>query len=468
MNKYFYSLVIFLILSLSAFSQRSSYFKRVFVDAEYYLLYEDYQDALPLYLEIYNLQPNNANINYRIGICYLNIPNQKHKSIPFFERAIKDITDNYREGYFTERQAPKTAFLYYGQALRINGDFAKSNQAFITYRSMLSDSDAHEISIVKKEMESVKYAKELMENPVSVKFTSVGRYVNSRFSEIFPVVSADNITMIYTSAQQFYYAIMMSTKSDDNWKHPINITSQLFADGAIRTVGLSSDGRTLLLARNDNDVYNLYISQYDTTKKSWGMMSRLPKEINSKSWENYGAFSPTGDTLYFSSNRSGGQGGFDLYFSVKTASGWSEAIALGDAINTPYDEISPTLSHDGKKLFFASKGYTTMGGFDIFVSYRRNGKWTKPINLGYPINTTDDDIFFFPICDGTKGYISRALSESFGENDIYFVEFNKNVNSKNIEDDFNGEKNPTIPITQGQSNQQANSRRDQNGLIVLP
>jgi len=197
----------------------------------------------------------------------------------------------------------------------------------------------------------------------------------------------------------------------------------MFADGPIATVGLSSDGKTLLLTRNDNDIYNLYTSSFDSTSNSWSPITKLPREINTRSWENFASFSPTGDTIFFSSNRSGGFGGFDIYMSTKTASGWSSAKNLGESINTPFDEIAPTMSHDGKKLFFSSKGHPTMGGFDIYVSQLQNGKFSKPTNLGYPLNTTDDDVFFFPIGDGSSGYISRMLNKDFGEEDIYFIEF---------------------------------------------
>ncbi len=465
MNRVCIWLFLLLSISVTVSAQRTAYFKRVFVDAEYYLLYEDYRDALRLYLELNEAFPDNSNVSYRIGLCYLNIPNQKDRAIPFLQEAIKNVTDSYKEGYFTEQKAPKEAFLQYGIALRIGNDFEKAIQAFNTYRSMLKENETQEMVIVKREIEAVYFAQQMIENPANVKFTSTGRYINTRFPEINPVVCSNNKTMIYTSVQQFYNAIMVSTMEGDTWMHPININSQLFADGAIRTVGLSANGRSLLLARNDNDIFNLYISNFDTLKNTWSPIVRLPKEINTRNWENYASFSPTGDTIIFSSNRPTGKGGFDIFMSTKTATGWTEAVNLGDIINTPFDEIAPVVSHDGKKLYFASKGHSTMGGFDIFVSILRNGVWTKPVNLGYPINTTDDDVFYYPVGDGYKGYISRFLPQNFGENDIYLVEYE--IASKQNEE-INGLKPPVTPITQGKPNPQANLKINGKNSLSNP
>ncbi|NHB70385.1 PD40 domain-containing protein [Perlabentimonas gracilis] len=422
MRKHLYSILALLLFSLSVQAQRASYFRRIFVDAEYYFLYEDYRDALPLYMELLESSPDNANVQYRIGLCYLNIPNEKHKSIPFFERAQKAINHSYSEGYFTETQAPPEVFLYYGQALRITGELDKAREAFVKYSEMVKD-DSDKLRVVSKEVESLNYAQQLMAQPINLTYTSAGRTVNTRFSEINPVVSADTSIMIYTSVQQFYNAILQSNQRASIWSHPININSQLYADGEITTVGMSSDGKTILFARNDNDVFNLYIATYDGAKQQWSPLSRLPKEINSRSWETYATFSPSGDTLYFSSNRPGGFGGFDIYYSVLTPSGWSEAVNLGASVNTQFDEIAPALTHNGKRLFFSSTGHKTMGGYDTFVTERKGQGWGKPVNLGYPFNTTDDDIFFQPIGDGSAGFLSRILPQSFGGFDIYLVEF---------------------------------------------
>ncbi len=418
------ALIIFYILvsPVYLYSQKDSYFKRVFVDAEYFLLYEEYKDALPLYLEIHNNQPNNSNINYRIGQCYLNIHNEKSKANSYFEKAILNVSDKYKEGYYTETKAPREAFLLYGISLRVNGNLDKAIQAFNTYKSMLTLNEKKENLIVDKEIESVEVARKMLASPKNHVFKSVGININSRFSEINPLTVSTGNILIFTSIQRFYNAILQSEFEFESWNNPKSLNTQTLADGQIETVGISANGNILILARNDNDDYNLYSSTFDKTKKIWTPMSKLPKEINTRNWETFGSLSRNGDTLYFSSNKEGGYGGFDLYYTTKKATGeWSQPLNLGPEINTSFDESAPFVTESGNKLFFSSKGHTTMGGFDIFYSDKTENSWIKPVNLGYPLNTLDDDTYFFPIGEGLSGYISRFLPESEGEEDIYLV-----------------------------------------------
>ncbi|MGD9976678.1 MAG: hypothetical protein AB7S54_01960 [Bacteroidales bacterium] len=415
-------ILIFLLLLKNVSGQKDSYFKRVFVDAEYYLLYEEYRDALPLYLEIYKAYPSNNNLAYRIGLCYLNTPNEKSKSIPYFEKAITGTTNDYKEGYFTETKSPTEAYLYYGRALRINGDFNKALQAFNTYKGLLKNNEKSAIKIADKEVESIAYAKEMLSKPKNHKIQPIGRNIKTRFPEKNPLSDSSGNILIYTSIQRFYNAILISQKESDYWSNPLNLNAQLYADGEIHTVGISSNGSIIILSRNDNEASNLYYSTYDKTKNKWNPITKFPKEINSKNWENFGSLSTNGDTLYFSSNREGGFGGFDIYMSTKTVAGeWTNPVNLGKNINTPFDEIAPFVTENCQKLFFSSNGHQTMGGFDLFYSNRTASSWDTPKNLGYPLNTTDDDVFLFPVGNGNRGYLSKINPEGDGEEDIYYV-----------------------------------------------
>lgn len=411
------------------FAQKSSYFKRAFVDAEYYLLYEEYRDALPLYQEIYKAFPANHNLAYRIGLCYLNIPNEKNKSLGYFEKALENITNNYQEGYFTETKAPREAYLYYGRALRLSGDYEKSLLAFNTYKGMLKTDEMNELRIVEKEIESVGFAQQMLANPKNHIIQAIGRNVKTRFPEKNPLTDSTGNILIYTSVQRFYNAILISQKDTGFWGNPLNINSQLYADGVIHTVGLSSNGSILILSRNDNDASNLYYSTFDKSKNKWNPITKFPKEINSKSWENFGSLSANGDTLYFSSNREGGFGGFDIYMSTKTALGeWTNPVNLGKNINTPFDEVAPFVTENSSKLFFSSKGHKTMGGFDLQYSNKEGSSWSAPINLGYPLNTPDDDTFLFPIGNGNQGYLSKSTTE--GDDDIFYVKIDFSENKQ--------------------------------------
>jgi hypothetical protein len=156
---------------------------------------------------------------------------------------------------------------------------------------------------------------------------------------------------------------------------------------------------------------------------------KLNSNINTRYWESHASVSHDDQKLYFTSNRGGTHGGLDIYVSTRNSAGdWGVATNLGPVINTPYNEESPFLSKDGKTLFFSSRGHYNMGGYDVFYSkLLDNGAWSEPVNLGYPINTTDDNVFFKPINDGYVAYYSVNRPDGFGKEDIYRIEiFNDN------------------------------------------
>jgi len=394
-----------------------------FMEGESWLLFEEYADALPYYLTLLETHPNNDNYNYRVGICYLNIPGEKAKAIPYLEKAIRNIDPKYREGSLNEDQAPPDAYFYLGRAYRVNNQLDKAIEAFMEFKKIL-DPKVYNEEVVDKQIEACEYARKLQSEPLYVDYENLGDPINSRFNDFSPVVTRDESAIVFTRALAFYDALMYSKKVDGKWTEPLNMTEMLGVDVDEKcySTSLSNDGKDLYLYKNDEYDGNIYVTHL--RDGIWSPVEKLNDKINTKFWESHACISRDGKTLYFTSNRKGTYGYLDIYKSVRDSTGdWGPAVNLGPKINTPYNEESPFISDDGKTLFFSSYGHLNMGGYDILYStLLENGEWSAPLNLGYPINTTDDDVFFVPVQNGIFGYYARYSDEGLGEQDIYRYE----------------------------------------------
>ena len=188
-------------------------------------------------------------------------------------------------------------------------------------------------------------------------------------------------------------------------------------------VGLTAQGTELYIYRNDVDGANLYTSMYDGS--NWSEPMKMEKPINSNYEETHATVSPDKQTLYFTSNRPGGMGGLDIYRVRRLPNGeWGKAENM-KAFNTPYDEETPILHPNGKVMYFSSEGHNTMGQYDIFYSIMDNdGEWGPVVNMGYPINTPDDDFFFVPTTTPNIAYYASArYDDNYGGSDIYLIEY---------------------------------------------
>lgn len=191
--------------------------------------------------------------------------------------------------------------------------------------------------------------------------------------------------------------------------------------------------------RNDQDVFNLYVSRFDNGL--WSSPDKLNNNINSNYAETHACISDDGMTLYFTSNRPGGYGGFDIYKSTINSEGkWQEAVNLGPKINTPFDETTPFITEDGQTLYFSSKGHYNIGGYDIFFAKKNGENWSDPENLGFPFNTTDDDVFFFPLKNGSVAYYSKYKETGYGDNDIYRIQILERENIPEKEKELEEQK----------------------------
>jgi tetratricopeptide (TPR) repeat protein len=423
MNKTIVFLLVIVLLPHRVFPQEEKGLQELLLEAEYFLMNEDYTDALPCYLRLLEKMPDNSNIAYRTGVCYLNIPGEKNLSVSYLEKAVRNISSRHKDGSITQVAAPYDALYQLGLAYRLTYKFDKAREAFRKYLETLPADDTENISFINHEIATCDNASRLIEKPVDFIFENMGEAINNAKNNFNPVISADQKSFIFMSTLPFYDAVMFSRLVNGKWSEPVNITPDLQVDEGIYVSSLSADGRTLFLSQDDNFDSDLLSSTFNGTK--WSKAVKLNKNINTKYWESQGYISEDGNYLYFSSDRPGGYGGLDLYVSRKVNGDWGPAVNLGHEINSSLNEDRPSLSGRGQILFFASQDHNNMGGYDIFRTEKlSNGLWKNPENLGYPLNTPDDDIFFTPSEDGKGGFISVFREgEGFGKEDIYIIRF---------------------------------------------
>lgn len=423
MGKRVICLIVTTFLSVALFSQEMNNLQESFLEAEYFFMNEDYSDALPAYLKLYEKMPENANLAFRIGVCYLNIQGKKSLSVSYLEAAAKNISAKHKEGTITQITAPYDALFELGTAYRINYQFDKAKDTFMKYEATLLPDDTENIEFINHEIKVCEIAKNLIAKPVDFTIENLGNLFNDEKSNFNPVISADGKSFAHMVSLKFYDAIMFSRQVNGKWSAPINISPDLQSDGDFYISCLSADGKILFLSRDDNFNSDLYYSVFDGTK--WNKCIKLNKNINTKDWESHAFISDDGNYLIFASDRTGGFGGLDLYISRKEKGDWGPAVNLGPEINTPFNEDRPFLINGGKTLFFASQDHNNIGGYDIFRSdMQPNGLWNKPQNLGYPLNTPDDNIFFMPVGNGRSGFISVYRdSDGLGKEDIYKITF---------------------------------------------
>jgi outer membrane protein OmpA-like peptidoglycan-associated protein len=334
------------------------------------------------------------------------------------------VSEKYLEGSFRETKAPVEAWFYLGTAYRVNNELDKALEAYLTFKQLLKSKDVEGHKLVDQEIFATRNAKTMMDNPILTVKTNLGETINSGEFQFSPVVSTDGNHMAYMSKLRFYDAVYFTRKVDGNWSNPVNITPDIESDGDLYVTSLSADGTEMFLYKEDNFGSNIYHSKYEDGR--WSKAVPLGKNINTKFWESDAFLTADGKFLYFVSNRRGGQGNLDIYRSEKQPNGdWGAARNLGDQVNTLLNERSPVITPDGKRMYFSSMGHNTMGGYDLFYAdLGADDQWLKPVNPGYPVNTTDDDLFVFPV-SSEKVYLSMITPDNLTISDLYTVQIHE-------------------------------------------
>lgn len=392
-----------------------------FEDGQYFLASSNYQEALYNFKQILQKGHANANINYLIGLCYNEIDGQKLKALPYLKKAQSNISREYQKGRFKEKRAPPETYFLLGQTYQIKYQFDSAISYFRKYLPLLPEEDQKGRRYTKKQIEACKNAAEFQANKKDYTITKLEQPVNTTNNNFRPVIGGKDSILAFMRSLKFYDGIFISRKKNDTlWGSPRNITQNVKSDGDLYTSSLSYDGKTLFLVRHEKFKSNIYISRYQNGE--WQKHQEAANQINSKFWEEHASMTRDGKTIYFSSNRNrNNKGGMDIYKIQKNEDGnWSNPVNIGDRINTTFNEDHPFITNDGQKLFFCSQGHKTMGNYDIYYAVKKGEKWSKPKNLGYPINTPNDDMFFAPDQEGNTGYFARPDKKT-GNKQIYKV-----------------------------------------------
>lgn len=387
-----------------------------------------YPLALELYLKANDFNPDNAELNYKIGNCYLHTV-QKTKSVIYLEKA----------RLLNPKIQPNLLYLL-AKAYHLNLNLEKAIETYEEYKGSLSPKDlTAQGAKIDKRIDECHVAIELVQNPVRIFIDNLGPGVNTEYPEYGPYINADETVLMFTSSRPsttggkidpgdelYFEDIYISKLKYEKWSEASNPGNPLNTDSHDAIVGVSPDGKHALIYKGEDNGGDIFECRIDE-EGNWKKPKRLPKEINTKYHESSASFSPDMEALYFVSNKPEGFGGKDIYFTELKIKGnrekldYENAFNLGAVINTPYDENGVFMDIDGKTLYFSSKGHNSMGGYDVFKTILIDGKWTKPINLGYPINSADDDLFFSFSRDGKHAYYSSFDPSGYGHRDIYMI-----------------------------------------------
>lgn len=416
----------------SSSGQDKKTFRTQFLDAEYFFYLGEYDEARFIYSELLKQDPTNANLQFLTGACYLSSGHERTKAIPYLEKAVKSMSPGYREGSYKERNAPSECLFALARAYHINNQLDLAQVYYEKYHDIMKLRDPAEIEFVLKHIESCKLAEEMLNEPMPYTRTPFSAEMNRDISNYNAVFATADSIMVYTRQKLFYTAIMMTRMINGSWSEPLVINDQLEADDQVVVTSISQDGKELYLVKPEDNQGDIYISHLK--KGKWSRMEKLPEPLNTPYNESHAAISADGRTLFISSDRPGGLGALDIWIAKKNTNGeWERPVNAGKPVNTLYSEDTPFLTNNGKLLFFSSMGHPGMGGFDVFhSSFLPSGTWSYPANPGYPINTCNDDLFFFPMGEGLQALYSGFMSGGEENRKIYLVHLDEGSIPENI------------------------------------
>ncbi|MCB2195809.1 MAG: OmpA family protein [Bacteroidetes bacterium] len=384
-----------------------------------------FPQALEHYLKAFKYNSDCAKLNYKIGVCFLATDKFYH------------ATEYLEKAYLKDNNVTDDIHYMLARAYHLNLDFENAIEQYKAYYSSFSVKELEEFEVgVDNYIKQCKYGMDLVNNPVRVIINNLGERVNSEYDDYNPVLHPNLDIMYFTSRREtdgkdrrfegdnkFYENVFTSEQAGDVWKKAKILDNKLDSKGNESVLTISPDGNKIYLYNGNENGGDIMVSELK--KGSWKSPKGISRRILTKDKETTIAFSPDGTEMFFVSNQDGTIGGMDLFYSkLDEKEKWSEPINMGAAINTIYDEEGVYWHPKEDKVYFSSQGHNSMGGFDVFVIERdEEGMWSNPTNLGYPINSPNDDIFFKIDENGKQAYYSSVRDNGAGGKDIYKIIF---------------------------------------------
>ncbi|MDR2010250.1 MAG: OmpA family protein [Bacteroidales bacterium] len=400
-----------------------------------------YDEAAEVWERLRNKRQNDPEIYYYSGVTFLNIRKSKSEAKTYLELAVEDIRK-----FTKDSKVPLDAFVYLGISHRITYneakggyEFEESLKAFNELKNIIETNNIKDDKLkdfLAREEKITRNAIHNMDKPANFEVRNMGSSINTEYSEHSAVFNKEETILYFTSKRPknpdnnkdiTNEDIFVTELKNYQWQSPERLGNPVNSDKSHdATVSLSSDGNRLYFFRDgSSDKKNkygaIYMTERSNDKKNWSEPEIFTNKLSKKTRETHLSVSSDGNLVFFTSNEGKGFGGSDIYVMKKLSNGsWGDPVILPENINTMFDEETPFLHPDGETLYFSSKGHNSMGGFDIFMTkIIGDNKYSDPVNLGYPINTPDDDVSFILNYEGTHGYLSSIRNEGYGDLDLY-------------------------------------------------
>ncbi|GEM_PF-303047 len=430
-GKIFLIILSFILLAVASSMAQTKEEKKLRVKAVKALNSGDYAEAIDIYEDLLKLDSENPDYNYEMGLAIMENGVQKGNAVRYLRTAIANVSSD----------TLPDLFLYAGMAEQYDGNFEKAIQHYDTYLSLIAGEGLTDEELghdVGRYIEMSQNALVQVENEKKyIQIINLGPSINSEYPDYSPVVKEDESLILFTSRRpnstggaiagdnKYFEDIYYSLNINGAWSEASNYdSSSTYMNDQINTplhdatVTYASDENQLLIYR-ESDVWSSKLEG-----GLWTIPVRAGGRINSaRGFEPSVFITDDEQTMFVVSEIPSGFGGRDIYMTTKDdQDAWKPLKSLGRNINTRYDEDAPFLTKDGKTLYFSSRGHNSLGDYDIFKTTRdENGKWGEPENLGTPINTPGNDIYFVTSDEGAIGYYASDRKGGLGDMDIYRI-----------------------------------------------